>query len=85
MSSNREQMLSSYRKKCNSSRVLNALVVKQNALFAENTSFVCDCFKSIKKWKTIDLGFVKHEYSILELVEHPESKEEKLSHHLHEK
>ena len=61
----------SYSRKPNRSRVLDAL-------FAEHTSFLCDCFKSIKEWKTVDLGFVKHEYSILELVEHPESKQEKL-------
>ena len=55
-----------------------ALVAKKIALFAKHTTFLCDCFKSIKTWKTIVFGFVKHEHSIPELVEHPESKEEKI-------
>ena len=55
----------------------NALVAEKIALFAKHTSFLCDCFKRIKAWKIIVLGFVKHEHSIPELVECPESKEEK--------
>ena len=78
-------MLSSYSKKLNSRQVSDALVVEQIALFAEHTTFVWDCFKSIKAWKIVDLGFVKHEHSILELVECFEIKEEKLLHHINDK
>ena len=40
MLSDREQMLLSYDKKLNSSRVSDALVAKQTALFAEHTTFL---------------------------------------------
>ena len=59
--------------------MLDALAAEQTALFSEHTAFACDCFKSIKAWKTIVLGFVKHEHGIPNLVEHPERKEEKNS------
>ena len=56
----------------------DALVIEQIALFFKHTSFLCECIKSIKAWKTIDLGFVNHEHDIPELVKFFESKEEKL-------
>ena len=79
MLSNREQILPSYNRKFNSSRVSNALVIKQIALFVEHTIFLCDCFKSRNTWKPMFLGFVKHEHDIPDFVEHPENKGGNLS------
>ena len=63
----------------------DALVVEEIALFVEHTAFVRDCFKSIKAWKIVDFGFVKHEHDIHELVEHLESKEENILNYIHDK
>ena len=76
-------MLLIYCIKLNSSQVPNVLAVEQTNLFVKHTIFLCDCFKSIKSWKTIVLGFVKNEHSIIELVKFPKSKEEKLLDHIH--
>ena len=77
MLTDREWMLPSYSRKLNGSRVSNALVAEQIALFAKHIAILCDFFKSIKAWKTIDLVFVKHEHGILEFIKCPISKEEK--------
>ena len=63
----------------------DALVAKKIALFVEHNAFVCDFFKSIKAWKTIDSGLLKHGHGILELIECPESKEENILHYIHNK
>ena len=59
-------------------RKLNSYQVP-NALVSEQTTFCMWLFQSIKAWKTVVLGFVKHEHDIPDVVECPKSKEEKLS------
>lgn len=56
--------------------MLDVLVVEKTTFFVKHTTFACDCFKSIKAWKIIVLGFLKHEHNILELVQCPKSMEE---------
>ena len=63
----------------------DGLVPEKNTLFFEHTAFVCDCFKSIKAWKTVVLEFVKHKHDILELIECRKRKEEKLLQYIHDK
>ena len=63
----------------------DALVVEKISLFSKYNAFVCDCFKSIKAWKIVDLGFLNHKHGIHKLLKHLESKEEKLLHYIHKK
>ena len=63
----------------------DVLVVEKTTLFAEHATFWCDCFKSMKAWKTMVLGFLKHEHDIPKLLECPKSKEEKTLDHIYEK
>ena len=64
--------------------MLDDLVFEKTTLFVEHTTFLCDCFKSIKAWKIVILGFVKKGHGILELIKCLKRKKEKILHHMHE-